>query len=143
MVWSTSETENGRFGATEGSSHARSRSLTAPADRTPFDDVHRLGVLRNADAERVLDFLILDESFPRSIARCALEIGSALDALSPRDDAKPAYDQLVAMLAERPETWTAAMLHDRLGQITGALDQLHEVVFESHFVSRTHEIAAV
>ncbi len=134
-----------------------SGDATAPADRSPFEDVRWLGVLRTADAlqmyhrqkaasvdaERVLDFLMHDEGFPRSIARCALEIGSALAALPPRGEAALAFDQLATILAQRPETSTAAMLHDRLGQITGALDQLHEVVSEAYFVSRSHEIAAV
>ena len=35
------------------------------------------------------------------------------------------------------------MLHDRIGQIAGALDELNEVVSGSYFVSRSHEIAAV
>ena len=134
-----------------------SGDAVAPADRSPFEDVRWLGVLRTADAlqmyhrqkaasvdaERVLDFLIHDEAFPRSVARCALEIGSALATLPPRPDATLASDDLTAILAQRPETTNAMLLHDRLDEITGALDRLHEVLSESYFVSRSHEIAAV
>ncbi len=129
----------------------------APADRSPFEDVRWLGVLRTADAlqmyhrqktasvdaERVIDFLIHDEAFPRAIARCVSEIGSALDALPRRDEATQAHDELVGILAQRSETSNAVMLHDRIREITDALDRLHEVVAESYFVSRTHQIAAV
>lgn len=77
------------------------------------------------------------------LARCAFEIGAALQSLPPRDEGTLAHDRLTRILAQRPETSVSVMLNDRIGQITGALDQLHEVVFGSYFVSRLHEIAAV
>jgi hypothetical protein len=67
----------------------------------------------------------------------------ALDSLPSRDEATMAHGRLTAILAERPETSSAAMLCDRIGRITGALDRLHEVVSESYFVSLSHEIVAV
>ncbi len=134
-----------------------SGDATAPADRSPFEDVRWLGILRTADAlqmyhrkktasvdaERVLDFLIHDVEFPRSIARCALDIAEALDVLPIRREASLAHERLIHVLAQRPDTSNATTLHDRLDAITGALDDLHDAVCESYLVPRTHEIAAV
>lgn len=69
-----------------------------PADRSPYEDVRWMGVLRSLGAqhmytrtsngsihgESVVDFLVDDQLFPRSIAHCIGRIDQILDALPTR-----------------------------------------------------------
>ena len=128
-----------------------------PADRSPFEDVRWLGVLRttggmqmyhrrkssSVEAETVLDFLLYDVAFPRSIAYCILEMGIALEALPRRADAADACDALARLLAARPATMSSMTLHERVGRIMEGLDRLHDAVATSYFVARTPAAAAV
>ena len=119
-----------------------------PADRSPYEDVRWLGVLRcvagqhmyqrsastSVVGDGVVSFLLGDEDFPRSVAHCATRIGALLGDLPRRAAPLRATAALHQQLADRPTGRPDAVgLHAHLDAVQVALGELHHAVDDSYF----------
>ncbi len=119
-----------------------------PADRSPYEDVRWLGVLRcvagqhmyqrsastSVEGDGVVAFLLGDEEFPRSVAHCATRIRTLLGDLPRRAAPMGATTALHQQLADRPTGRPdARRLHDHLDAVQIALGELHDAVDDSYF----------
>ena len=91
-----------------------------------YDDVQWMGLLRSVNAlqmyqratrgpvegSKVVDFLLLDPIFPRSVTACVAAIRAALAALPRPDLTRPAVDELEALVAAVPPGSAIADNHD-------------------------------
>jgi uncharacterized alpha-E superfamily protein len=111
-----------------------------------FDDVRWIGVLRavgahamyrrrhhtNVDLPRILEFLVLDESFPRSLAYCFTAIEAELRALPPNPRAlvvRHNSHQIVSALAGA----SAAALPAEVSRVLATLGALYAAVKATYF----------
>lgn len=121
-----------------------------PADRSPFEDVRWLGMLRSTDslelyhrctttpveASAVVRFLLSEGRSPRSVAWCLAEIGLALEALPPRKLPALACDNAVDEL-ERDVVVPMSRegFHLHIDAIQLSLEAIHEAVNDAYFVA--------
>ena len=140
---------------------AGSREDVPPADRSPYEDVRWLGVLRALEAHHmymrsttggveptsVLRFLIDDASCPRSIAHCVATMSDLLGALPDRPPTAAALDRLVD--AVRPDgsadatpvergAVVAPTLHRRLERTQRALIVTHAAIEAAYLTGDAH-----
>lgn len=119
-----------------------------PADRSPYEDVRWLGVLRSLAAqnmyqrsastsvkgEGVVAFLLDDADFPRSVAHCTGRIERTLAELPARGEPATAVAALRSAIGARPSgSPTAQQLHDHVDLLQGALGELHGSLASSYF----------
>ena len=128
-----------------------------PADRSPYEDVRWMGVLRAlgaqhmftrsvpgpTDADSVVTFLIDNEDFPRSVAHC-LGTAAGLIVHLPRSEAvvRTVHD-LKREIAERPERpMEAATLRVWLDEAQRGIGALHHELTETYFTIGSFEAPA-
>ncbi|CAN5433868.1 alpha-E domain-containing protein [soil metagenome] len=119
-----------------------------PADRSPYEDVRWLGVLRSVAAqnmyqrssstsvqgEGVVAFLLDDPDFPRSIAHCAEQIERTLTDLPTRTEPLSAIEVVRRSIAGRPEgALSAEQLHEQVERLQESLEMVHDAVRISYF----------
>ena len=119
-----------------------------PADRSPYEDVRWLGVLRcvagqhmyhrssstSVEGDGVVTFLLDDEHFPRSVAHCTTRIANVLSELPRRSAPRRATTALREHLGSRPAGRPdARQLHEHLDGIQVSLGELHAAVDDSYF----------
>jgi len=127
---------------------AAAPSSHPPADRSPYEDVRWLGVLRSVAAQNmyqrsastsvqgggVVAFLLDDAHFPRSVAHCADEIERTLEQLPARTEPLEAVEVLRTMIAERPgDDLTAEELHLQVELLQDALALVHASLCTAYF----------
>lgn len=128
-----------------------------PADRSPYEEVRWLGVLRSVaghhtyhrqhrgavEAADVVDFLLVDPSFPRSVLRCVDEIEGLLNELPSRPTAVGACRGLRSVLRHRRGVPLGALeLHRHVDDVQVALAALHHVVSAAYFEAGSHPARA-
>ncbi len=128
-----------------------------PADRSPYEDVRWLGVLRAVAAHNmyhrstgasvsgpaVVQFLLRDPAFPRSVRHCTERVERLLDELPSRGQVAVAVEALDAVAA-RPATPSSdpAAIHRHVAELQRALDRLHAAVVEAYFSAAVPHHAA-
>lgn len=119
------------------------------ADRSPYEEVRWMGVLRAlgahhmyarsamgpTDARSVVGFLVDDEGFPRSIAHCVRRCEEALGQLPDRDGVTDAISSIRGVIALRPSPATADELHRWIDRCQDALAELHDRIRSEYFVT--------
>ena len=123
-----------------------------PADRSPYEDVRWMGVLRSLGAqhmytrtsvgsirgESVVDFLVDDEHFPRSIDHCVRRIDQILGALPTRVMTVDRSDELKSTIASRSRsTIDAAELRTWVDEVQIGIGALHQSLSSTFFVAET------
>ncbi len=127
-------------------------NLSAPAaDRSPYEDVRWLGVLRSLNAQemyrrastvtvdgvRVTDFVVDDRRFPRSMGFCVDGIGELVRLLPFDDDVEEAHAAAERLLGDRPSNGVdPRALHDFLDDFQSALMTLHAALAAAYFLPR-------
>jgi len=119
-----------------------------PADRSPYEDVRWLGVLRSLAAqniyqrsastsvhgEGVVAFLLDDPDFPRSIAHCTAQIEHLLDELPDRPEPRASVGELRTRTGARPDgAPSAEQLHTFAEVLQESLGQLHDSLCSAYF----------
>ncbi len=127
-----------------------------PADRSPYEDVRWLGVLRSLNAQemyrrastvtvdgrRVTEFVLDDRRFPRSVGYCVDGIGELCRLLPEAAGVEDAHGRVEGLLSDRPAGPSdPAGLHEFLDDFQGALADLHGAVVAAYF-TRTEAPAA-
>lgn len=141
---------NGRAAGLMGSN---APSEYPPADRSPYEDVRWLGVLRSLGAENmyhrhtadsvrgelVVEFLLGNPGFPRSARHCIDRITSLLADLPERDMITRSSAALAEVAGHSGEPIdSAAALAARSAEIDNALAGLHSSLFEVYFAPSSH-----
>jgi len=123
---------------------------------TPLDDIQWAAVLRSASAlemyrkrhghiapERIIDFLVLDPEFPRSIHYCLTTANESLHAISAtpigmfRNTAEQRLGQLRAELAYTDtEQIVARGLHEFLDALQTKLNLVDQSIYDTFFALR-------
>lgn len=132
---------------------AGSRTTSPPADRSPYEDVRWLGVLRcvaaqhmfqrttnqGVDGPAVVDFLLDDPQCPRSVLHCIEQIERLLGDLPDRPTLIGACRGLRSVIARRPDhALSARDLHRHVDQMQVALASLHHVINAGYFSVGEH-----
>lgn len=119
-----------------------------PADRSPYEEVRWLGVLRSVagqhtyhrqhrgavEAARVVDFLLGDASFPRSVMHCVDEMEALVAELPVRTTVTGACRGLRSVLRHRRgAAMDAQDLHRHVDDLQVALAALHHVIGTAYF----------
>ena len=127
---------------------------------TPLDDIQWAAVLRSASAlemyrkrhghiapEQIIDFLVLDHEFPRSIHYCLTTANDSLHAISGtpvgmfRNTAEQRLGQLRAELAYTDTLQIVARgLHEFLDAFQTKLNFVDQAIFDTFFASRVVEL---
>jgi len=115
-------------------------------DIDDFDEVQWMGVLRSLtglqmyqrshrgpiDAESVVQFLLFDATFPRSVAGCVLRIREAFGRLPHPELTMPAADAVVDLLATVPAHASDGRALDlAMDQVQVALATVHSRVYDT------------
>lgn len=129
-----------------------------PADRSPYEDVRWLGVLRclgaqhmyrrscaaSVEGESVVGFLIGDPHFPRSVRHCVEEASMLLRALPERHGTKRALAELRNVIDSVPVgPLRAEALHTYLDDTQLVLAELHDTIEDAYFALTTAETTPV
>ena len=127
-----------------------------PADRSPYEDVRWLGVLRSlgaqemyrrastvaVDGPRVTEFVIADRSFPRSIGFCVDQIGVLAGYLPASEEVAAVHQRLDALVRNRPVGGIDPVdLHAFVDDLQTGLAELHGVASSTWF-RRRHAVVA-
>ena len=132
---------------------AESAAVTLPpADRGPYEDVRWAGVLRSLGAQHmysrssthsvsgstVVDFLVDDEEFPRSIGHCIRRIDQILAALPEGALHLAGSANLMAFLRNRPSgSSEATTLHNWIDAAQLGIGGLHDSFSATFFTPET------
>ncbi len=128
---------------------------------TPFDDIQWLALLRSTSAlemyrqrhgrispQQVVDFLIFDREFPRSVLHCLTGANDSLHAISGSqiggfcNQAEKRLGQLRAELAyTQAEDVIATGMHEFVDDLQTRLNQVGEAIHDSFFAMRPLELA--
>lgn len=126
------------------------KPLVPPADRSPYEDVRWMGVLRTLDAQHsfsrtmsgtinadsVVTFLVDDELFPHSVAHCLSHVISMLSELPNGEGLGKSAADLKHEIAIRPaRPMEAASLRLWLDDTQRGICDLHSAVAESFFAA--------
>jgi len=126
----------------------RADSAVPGAGREPYDDVHRMALLRSLasyqpfrramparpDAGSTLRFLLQDEAFPRAVCACLSEIGDVAKTLPGNEDLLSACTDAAVVLAGAPVTQlTAVGLVAFLADLAPAVRAVHDRIESSYF----------
>ena len=123
---------------------------------SPFDAIQWAALLRSAGALQmyrqrhgritprdVVDFLVLDRDFPRSVLHCLTSADAALHAVTGTpagtfgSSAEQQLGKLRARLSySRPDEIVAAGIHEFLDDLQGGLNAAGEAIHETFFASR-------
>ena len=128
------------------------RSGMPPADRSPYEDVRWMGVLRSLGAQHmytrtsvgsiqgasVVDFLVDDVDFPPSVRHCLGRIDRILAALPTRSMTIDRSHELKATIAGRSRyTVDAAALRDWVDEVQLGIGALHTSLSSTFFTPET------
>jgi len=128
------------------------RGTLPPADRSPYEDVRWMGVLRSLGAqhmytrssvgsisgESVVDFLVEDLRFPRSVNHCLSRIDHILDALPVRKLPGERSAELKRTVAARSASDVdAVVLRDWVDQVQLGIEGLHGSLASTFFTPET------
>jgi uncharacterized alpha-E superfamily protein len=119
----------------------------SPEDRSPYEDVRWLGVLRSAGGQQmyhraapvsvqgdaVVAFLIRDTGFPRSVAHSLGEVGRCLESLPARPGPLAACRHASAAVTTGPLPETAAGIHTLMDEFQIGIGRIHEAVCSAFF----------
>ncbi|MFN8050964.1 MAG: alpha-E domain-containing protein [Acidimicrobiales bacterium] len=123
-----------------------------PADRSPYEDVRWMGVLRSLGAmhmynrcatgsirgESVVDFLVDDDRFPRSVNHCLLRVDQILAALPARSLPADRAGRLRRIVSDRSgTTFDAQALHDWVDEVQVGIEALHGSLAGTFFTPET------
>lgn len=126
----------------------RAASLLAirPGTADDYDEVQWMGVLRSVsalqmyqratrgpiDGQGVVEYLLFDRSFPRSVAGCLQRARAALGRLPSPDRTLPAVDHLDALMSDLPALAAdGEQLDDAMDRVQLGLAALNDVVFHT------------
>ena len=137
-----------RAGTLMSTTSATTPSTHPPADRSPYEDVRWLGVLRSVAAqnmyqrsastsvqgEGVVAFLLDDPDFPRSIAHCVAQIERTVAELPSREEPLVAVDAVRHVITDRADgPLTAEQLHGQVELLQESLGAVHDALCTSYF----------
>lgn len=127
-----------------------------PADRSPYEDVRWLGVLRALAAHNmyhrstgcsvngpdVVQFLLQDPAFPRSVRHCTDQVDQLVEELPARPDVVAGVESLDRVVT-RPVAVSSdpAAVHSHVAEIQGALRGLHSAVAAAYFAGSSPQRA--
>lgn len=120
-----------------------------PADRSPYEDVRWLGVLRalaahnmyhratgsSVSGPEVVRFLLQDAAFPRSVRHCTARMQELLEELPDRPEVAAAVDTLDRAAHELTVPRDPAALHRRVAGLQRSLQQVHAALSEAYFAT--------
>lgn len=119
-----------------------------PADRSPYEDVRWMGVLRTlgaqhmftrttagpTNADSVVTFLVDDEHFPHSVAHCLGRVITLLDELPHGGPIVLSAGRLRREISERPmRPMEASSLRTWLDDTQRGICSLHHTITQSYF----------
>jgi uncharacterized alpha-E superfamily protein len=131
-------------------------STHPPADRSPYEDVRWLGVLRALAAHNmyhrstgcsvsgagVVSFLLDDPAFPRSVRHCTARLEQLVGELPPR----PRVEATIASIDEVPGAIHSpsdpAAVHRHVADLQDSLQLVHEAVTDAYFTSTSPQVAS-
>lgn len=120
----------------------------APAPSTAYDDVRWLGVLRSIgahemyrrasmvtiDGARVVEYVLDDTSFPRSVAFCANALDTLTEQIPVDDEVRRTCRAVGKSMADRPADSTdAEVLHTFLDGMQSKLGELDAAIATAYF----------
>ncbi len=128
-----------------------------PADRSPYEDVRWLGVLRSVAAHNmyhrstghsvsgagVVRFLLEDPEFPRSVRHCAARMHRLAAELPWRPELEQAIGELDRGAAALVDPSDPAAVHLQLVELQRLLGEVHDAVAESYFTNSTDQMPAM
>jgi uncharacterized alpha-E superfamily protein len=127
-----------------------------PADRSPYEDVRWLGVLRALAAHNmyhrstgcsvsgtgVVRFLLHDPAFPRSVRHCTVRLERLVRELPPRPDVEAS----IAAIDEVPGRFQApcdpVTLHRHVADLQNSLSVVHEALTTAYFTSTSVQVSS-
>lgn len=124
-----------------------------PADRSPYEDVRWLGVLRclaaqhtyqratthGVEATAVVDFLLDDALCPRSVRHCIDHVEQLLRELPARPTLIGACEGIREVIGRRPDRrMTARELRDHVDRMQVAIGALHHAIDAAYFATGDH-----
>jgi uncharacterized alpha-E superfamily protein len=124
---------------------------------TPYDDIHWAAVLKSVSGFQmyrqkygrltprgVVDFLVLDREFPRSMNYCIREAGACLRAITGSPESAPRFrsEQLLTPICMQLHTADVDQiigegLHEYLDGLQLALNEV-DITFREEFVTQSH-----
>lgn len=122
--------------------------LTHEAELRPFDNIQWMSVLKSLSSyqmyrqyvgvrvsrERVLQFLLRDEHFPRAIRHCLLQAESALRNLPRHQPLLPLVERMKRNIgAEAVSTLNPVELHEFIDQQELALGEIGDAIADAYF----------
>ncbi len=124
-----------------------------PADRSPYEDVRWLGVLRALAAHHmyhrstgcpvsgpgVVEFLLSDPAFPRSVRHCTAQLERILLELPNRPELGVAFGSLERIAARGTVPADPATLHRQVVELQDSLGRLHAALAEAYFAASLQE----
>ncbi|HBX76777.1 MAG TPA: hypothetical protein DEG43_03945 [Acidimicrobiaceae bacterium] len=122
-----------------------------PADRSPYEDVRWLGVLRSLGAqhmyarrtsgsiagESVVEFLVEDQDFPRAVQHCLARVDQILGGLPHRPHLREHAADLRDMLSTRSGGLEAEALHSWVDHMQLGILSLHNALNDTFFTPET------
>jgi len=118
-----------------------------PADRSPYEDVRWLGVLRALAAHHmyhrstgcpvsghgVVEFLLQDPAFPRSVRHCTLQLELILGELPDRPELSAVFESLARVSARVAVPADPGALHRQVAELQDSLAKVHVALVEAYF----------
>jgi len=124
---------------------------------TPFDELHRAAVLRSASAlemyrkkwglirpDRIIEFLLMDRVFPRSVFHCLQQAQRCLHMISNTPvgsythDAEQRLGALVARLSYlHPADIVSGGLHEFIDALQEQMNDVDRAIFDQYFAIRS------
>ena len=131
----------------------RADSAVPGGAREPYDEVHRMALLRSLasyqpyrramparpDAGSTLRFLLQDEAFPRAVSACVSEMRDLVKTLPRNESVLAACTDAAVVVAEAPVSeLTSVGLRAFLDELQPAVGAVHDEIEATYFVVRAH-----
>lgn len=98
--------------------------------------MYRLSVADRVNSDDVIQFLLVDDNFPRSVLFCLYELERAISGLSKNEDSLRTVVAIKRLILNQDlEDVQSAYLHDLVDKIQAELAQLGNTISETWFLS--------